>query len=151
MRFEVQILEVVNTSRGPLYRVSLPQEISLQQRRQFSRLNLSRDKPLCVKLSTPGQAAWYSTAINLSAGGMRLVVGGNLLDALHPGKRIQNCEFKFTDRIAVSCEASVRGFRFLRQPFRQTEISIEFTDLSSVTAKEMTTLIEHCLKGVEAA
>lgn len=123
-------LESILISRNsPVYRLQLPEDVSYQQRRQHPRVNLSKQQPLSVRLQSPLRTPWYATANNLSVGGMRLVVGGNVADQLYRDALLPECSFKLHDHLHIRCEATVKAFRFVRRPYRHTEISIAFKDL----------------------
>lgn len=123
-------LESILISRNsPVYRLELPEEVSYQQRRLHPRVNLSKQQPLSVRLQSPQRTMWYATANNLSVGGMRLVVGGNVADQLYRDLVLPDCSFKLHDNLQIRCEAVVKAFRFVPRPYRHTEISIAFKDL----------------------
>ncbi|GAA5316159.1 MAG: hypothetical protein AseanaTS_13640 [Candidatus Pelagadaptatus aseana] len=135
-------LEAISVeNHSPIYHLRLPQSVSYQQRRQNSRMTLSKQQPLTVRLVSPWRTPWYATANNISAGGMRVIVGGNVLDQLRPGALLPLCEFSFHEDFQVRCQARAKSFRFVRRPYRHTEISLEFTDMAQQHATQIRQLI----------
>lgn len=123
------LASILINRNSPVYRLQLPEQVSYQQRRQHPRVNLSKQQPLSVRLQSPLRTPWYAMANNLSVGGMRLVVGGNIADQLYRDAVLPECSFKLHDNLHIHCEATVKAFRFVRRPYRHTEISIAFKDL----------------------
>ncbi len=135
----------------PVYRLLLPESIGYQQRRQYPRINLSRQQPLSVRLQSPLRTPWYATANNISAGGMRVVVGGNVTDQLMRDTLLPNCEFELQDRLTIRCQATVKAFRFQRRPYRHTEISLAFEDLGAQQSQQLHQLINTLMAPEIAA
>ncbi len=149
--FSCQLSSIVMSLSSPIYTLSLPDDVQYQQRRRSTRLTLSKQQPLSVRLQSPRRTPWYATANNISAGGMRLVIGGNVLDQLQHNSYLPECEFRFNDEFQVRCQARVKGFRFLRRPYRHTELSIEFKDIGPQQRTQLEHLIEAFGTSVEAA
>ncbi len=150
LSFAVALVRVASGTT-PLYYFTLPDTIETLQRRKNLRIGLSKQHPLAVKLLSPMGERWHSTAQNLSAGGMRLVVGGNLVDQLQRDTLLRSCEFSFNDDFQVRCEAQVKSFRFNRKPFRQTEVSIEFVSLPNSQYAQLQQLVNSYLQTTQAA
>lgn len=136
---------------SPVYCLRLPEEVSYQHRRKHPRISLSRQQPLSVRLQSPWRTPWYATANNISTGGMRLVVGGNVVDQLARDVVLPECEFKFHDNFQIRCQATVKAFRFMRRPYRRTEISIEFKDLGPQQSFQLHQLITALQAPAKAA
>ncbi len=113
-----------------IYTLVLPETVGYRQRRVYPRINLSQQQPLTVRVQSPWRTPWYATARNLSAGGMRITVGGNVMEQLSHGALLPLCEFEFSPEFKIRCQAKARSFRFIRRPYRHTEISIEFADMA---------------------
>ncbi|NIB43281.1 hypothetical protein HBA55_26980 [Pseudomaricurvus alkylphenolicus] len=145
-------LESLTLSLGtPVYTLTLPEQVGYRQRRTSTRISLSRQHPLTVRLQSPRRTPWYATANNLSIGGMRLVVGGNILDQLSRNVLLPRCEFSFHSDFKVQCQARVKAFRFLRRPYRHTEISVEFKDLAPQHQLQLKQLVESLESSPQAA
>lgn len=151
LSFSCTLNSIVMSLSSPVYTLQLPSEVAYEQRRRFTRLTLSKQQPLSVRLQSPRRTPWYATANNISAGGMRLVVGGNVLDHLQRNSYLPECEFRFHNDFQVRCQARVKAFRFLRRPYRHTEISIEFRDIGPQQQMQLQQLIDNFSAAVEAA
>ena len=145
MSFDTTLIEIRDGSGNPVYYFSLPQQLKLEQRRRHARLTLGRQQPVGVKLISPFKMRWHATAINISQGGMRLVIGGNVLDQLQKSAVLPACEFSLSDTCRVNCSARVLSYRFQRRPYRQTEVSIEFLDLSNQGRNQLGDLVDSCV------
>lgn len=131
-------LEAVDYGDGvQIYTFHLPETLLHKQRRRHPRVSISPRQPLTVRLQSPWRTPWFATAKNISASGMRLTLGGNALDQLRPGAIIPRCEFEFNPEFRFRCQAQVRAFKFLRRPYRHTDISIQFLDMPAVQAKAL--------------
>lgn len=129
LTFTSRLLHIINDAGSLCYALALPEQVGYRQRRLYPRINLSQQQPLNVRLQSPWRTPWYAIAQNISAGGMRLTVGGNVLQQLNRGCILPTVEFKFNNEFQIRCQARVRAFRFCRRPYRQTQISIEFMDM----------------------
>lgn len=121
---------------------TLPKQLQFQPRRKQPRLIIDKSQPLTVNLQSPIFEPWFATAQNISAGGMRLTVGGNITDQLVPGSVLRQCEFKFSRDFQIRCQARVIGFRFSRTPYRHTQVSLEFINLPARQQLQLTQLID---------
>lgn len=143
LQFEIQLLQQTqNPDDGHnCLAFSLPKELHYQPRRRQPRLMIDKSQPLTVRLQSPIYDPWFATAQNISAGGMRLTVGGNITDQLEPGSILRECDFKFSRDFQVKCQARVIGFRFARTPYRHTQISLEFIGLPARQHLQLSQLI----------
>lgn len=132
---------------GQIFTFELPETLVHRQRRRYSRVNMSQQQPLTARLQSPWRTPWFATIKNLSANGMRVTVGGNALDQLRPGAIIPQCEFEFNADFKFRCQARVRAFKFVRRPYRHTEISVQFLDLPPTQVRTLDeflrTLVQH--------
>ena len=109
--------------------ILLPEHVSYIPRRQYLRADMSDKSNLGLKLRVVGHEAIYATVLDVSTGGLRASVPGNLLGQLRHGALLPLCELTLSDELTIRCSARVRSFRLLRLPHRHTQISIEFVDL----------------------
>jgi c-di-GMP-binding flagellar brake protein YcgR len=130
LSFSSRVIHISYSHGAPCYAVELPEEVGYRQRRLFPRMALGNQTPLTVRLKSPWKTPWFATAHNLSAGGMRLSVGGNILEQLNRGSIMPACEFSLGNDLTVSCQARIKGFKFIGRPYRHTQISVEFIDLN---------------------
>jgi c-di-GMP-binding flagellar brake protein YcgR len=109
--------------------ILLPEHTFYTPRRQYRRADVSDRSSLSLKLRAVGHEPMYASVLDISGGGLRASVPGNLLGQLRHGGLLPLCELVLSDELTLRCSARVRSFRLLRLPHRHTEISIEFVDL----------------------
>lgn len=129
---------------------SLPKTLNYQPRRQQPRLLIDKSQPLTVQLQSPTCGPWFATAQNISAGGMRVTIGGNITDQLEPGSFLRQCDFTFSRDFHIRCQARVIGFRFSRKPYRHTQVSLEFVGLPGRQQLQLSQMI-NTLTGQSVA
>ena len=109
--------------------IMLPEENTYGPRRSYPRFNLVSDSPTMVKIRTLGEEPCFGTLQDISAGGVRIHVAGNLLAHLRHGTQLPLCEINLSDQLQIRCRARVCSSRIARSPYRCTQISLEFIDL----------------------
>lgn len=109
--------------------VILPEFADYQPRRATPRCDLSQHTTISAKIRLLGQEACYGTVKDISYEGLCVQVPGNLLGQLHRGGVIPLCEVHLNKELHIHCRAQVRSFRLCREPYRATQISLEFVDL----------------------
>ena len=109
--------------------IELPQQLAYTPRRAAARFQVASDTPTMVKIRTLGQEPCFGTLQDISSGGLRLNVPGNLLPQLRHGVQLPLCEFQLHEDLHIQCRARVCAFRIQRAPYRCTQISVEFVDL----------------------
>jgi c-di-GMP-binding flagellar brake protein YcgR len=83
--------------------------------------------------------------LDISSGGLRASIPGNLLGQLRHGALLPLCELTLSDELTIRCSARVRGFRLLRAPHRHTQISIEFIDLPAERQQQLQQFINNVI------
>lgn len=152
LSFSSPVIDIEHSEGGPLHILKLPKDVGYRQRRRWPRLSFSRQRPLRVQVKSPLRTPWFASAQNLSAGGMRLNIAGNLLDQLHYNQLLPLVEFQFNRDFRVTCQARVKGFRFSRRPHRHTQISIEFVDMAPHQRQQLQAFISAMIdSNVKAA
>lgn len=109
--------------------IELPAFAYYQPRRRYPRYTIGHQSPLSVKIRPIGQEPSFGTLQDISVGGMRIMVAGNLLPYLRHGATMPLCEVNLSDDLQVRCKARICAFRMGRSPYRHTQISLEFLDL----------------------
>ncbi len=122
--------------------VLLPDEASYQPRRHFPRL-LGENLSLSGKIRTLGEEPVYGHIQDLSAGGLSILVAGNLLAQIHHGLVLPLCEVNLGQGLHIRCRARVCAFRLCRSPYRGTRISLEFVDLPPMKQQQLSRFINH--------
>jgi c-di-GMP-binding flagellar brake protein YcgR len=123
--------------------VMLPDQTSYQPRRAQLRYVLGEHMSITGKIRTLGEEPVYGTVEDLSAGGLRILVAGNLLSQIHHGAILPLCEVHLSRELQIRCRARVRAFRICRTPYRSTQISLEFVDLSAARQLQLQQFIEY--------
>lgn len=124
--------------------VSLPETSHYQPRRKHRRANLS-EAAVGVKVRAIGQDIVYGSIQDISAGGLRLNVQGNLLAQLRHGALLPLCELNLSDELPIRCSARIRAFKLLRATHRYTQISVEFVDLTHERRQQLQQFINNIL------
>ncbi|MET0356925.1 MAG: PilZ domain-containing protein [Cellvibrio sp.] len=125
--------------------ILLPEQVSYIPRRQHRRADMSDKSSLNLKLRAVGHDAVYASLLDISSGGLRASVPGNLLGQLRHGALLPLCELILSDELTIRCSARVRGFRLLRLPHRHTQISIEFVDLPFERQQQLQQFINNII------
>jgi len=112
------------------YSLTLPVINSYQPRRHHPRLALHTDKILKTEINPLYGAPWYATVKDISEGGMRIAISGDLRPHLHKDKLLPKCQIRLDNNIAIQCRGIVRAFTYYPKPSRQTEISIAYQNMS---------------------
>lgn len=123
--------------------ILLPDQISYQPRRKHSRCDLTHASSIVVKVRPVGHDASYGTLQDLSVGGLRVRVAGNLLGQLSHGALMPVCELTLSDELHICCSARIRAFRLDKASHRCTHISLEFIDMSAEKQKQLQQFINN--------
>ncbi len=119
------------------FAVTLPEFVYYMPRRSSPRYIIGHQSPLSVKIRTLGQEPSYGTLQDISTGGLRLIVAGNMLPHLRHGALLPMCEVDISDELQIRCRARICAFRIGRSPYRHTQISVEFIDLEEETSAKL--------------
>lgn len=117
--------------------LTLPEAAHYRPRRQWPRLTLAPRSPVPAILSLPGAGAQHGRVLDVSARGARVTVPGIWSQQLHPGELIPLCQFTLAPGLTVRCRARICAHQAHRRPWRQTHISLAFTDLSSAVSEDL--------------
>lgn len=115
------------------FAIALPEFVYYMPRRSSPRFIIGHQSPLSVKIRTLGQEPSYGTLQDISTGGLRLIVAGNMLPYLRHGALLPMCEVDISDELQIRCRARICAFRIGRSPYRHTQISVEFIDMEEQT------------------
>ena len=123
--------------------MELPQKVSYQPRRQEQRLNLMGPTVVNAIIDPIYGAPWYGNILNISSGGMRILVMGDLRNNLHKNKPLRRCEVKLNDREIIHCKGRVKSFSYFARPYRRTEVSIAFEAVDAEYQQVLNEFIEQ--------
>ena len=121
----------------------LPEDVEYQPRRQEARLFLSGKVPLSATIDPLYGPPWYASIVNMSVGGMRVVVTGDLRNQLHKHKLLKRCELNLDDNNAISCRGRIKSFSYHGRPYRRTEVSIAFESMNEESISILTHFLEQ--------
>ena len=127
------IVALGSTYNASGFAIALPAFAYYTPRRSSPRFRVGHQSPLSVKIRTLGQEPCYGTLQDISAGGLRVMVAGNLLAHLRHGALLPLCELDINADLKIRCRARICAFRLGRSPYRHTQISVEFIDLEEST------------------
>lgn len=125
--------------------IMLPEQLCYAPRRQFRRADTSNRPSLGLKIRPVGQDISYGSVLDISSGGLRASIPGNLLGQLRHGALVPLCEMTLSDELTIRCSARVRSFRLLRNPHRHTQISLEFVDLPQERMQQLEQFINNLI------
>lgn len=120
------------------FAIELPEFAAYAPRRSAPRYAIGHQSPLSVKIRTLGQEPNFGTLQDISSGGLRLMVAGNLLPYLRHGALLPLCEVNLTEELQIRCKARICAFRMGRSPYRHTQVSVEFLDLEEEKREALT-------------
>lgn len=123
--------------------LNLPEKVEYQPRREYGRIFLSGAQSVNALVDPIYGAPWHSSVDNISMGGARLLVMGDLRNQLHKNKPLKTIEMKISPQTSIICRAKVKAFSYQSRPFRRTEISIEFEALSNENQRKLENFIEQ--------
>ncbi len=123
--------------------IKLPDYVEYQPRRQQQRIIIDRKSPLNAVIDPIYGAPWHASIDNISLGGARILVMGDLRSQLHKNKPLRKCEIKLENNRSINSQARVKAFSYHARPFRRTEISIEFDALQNEDLFKLEALIEQ--------
>jgi c-di-GMP-binding flagellar brake protein YcgR len=122
--------------------IKLPSTVDYQPRREYSRIVLSGSEVMSTTVIPLYGAPWYASITNISEGGMRILVTGDIRNQLHKNKPLKRCEINLPNNTMTTCAGRVKSYSYHGRPYRHTEISIAF---ESMTEKELDNL-QHFLQ-----
>lgn len=126
------------------FHLKLPEIVHYQPRRQTPRLFLSGKTPLSATIDPIYGAPWYASVSNISTGGMRILVMGDLRNQLHKHKPLKKCDINLNNNSPlISCRGRVKSFSYQGRPYRHTEISISFESISDEYLDALDEFIEQ--------
>ncbi len=123
--------------------LTLPEDVNYQPRRHELRVELTGSAPLTATIDPLYGAPWYASISNISTGGMRILVTGDLRNNLHKNKFLKKCNITLANGSEVPCKGRVKAFSYHGRPFRRTEISIAFESMSEDDHAELRQAVEQ--------
>lgn len=128
--------------------IDLPYQADYQPRRIEPRIEFSEHTVHSANINPLFGAPWYAMLKNISHGGMRIAVAGDLRDQLHKNLPIQRCDIDLGFKKPLTCGGRVKSFSFYTRPYRHTMVSIMFDGMSQ---NDLAYLDDFLLDIMEAA
>lgn len=141
------IVAMGSTYEASGFAIALPEFVYYTPRRAAPRFAIGHTSPLSVKIRTLGQESSFGTLQDISTGGLRLLVAGNMLPYLSHGALLPLCEVDINDELQIRCRARICAFRMGRSPYRHTQISVEFIDLEEETRAALARFLRETQPG----
>ena len=123
--------------------LDLPEDVSYRPRRQQQRIKLTANRVIKATVHPPYGAPWYSSVSNISSGGMRILVTGDLRNNLHKNKSLKDCHIVLDKQLQLHTPGRVKGFTYAGRPYRRTEISIAFEQMDEANQEIIAQFICH--------
>ncbi|MBU2887269.1 flagellar brake protein [Gilvimarinus agarilyticus] len=129
--------------------VLLPSKVEYRPRRSWLRYEPGYDS-LKATIRTIGNAPTEANIVNISGGGMRLRLKGNQLHSYRRDAHLPLCQVRLSHQIQVNCQAKVKSVRLVREPFRHTQVSLEFTDMTPSARIQLNNQLSNLLNITDA-
>jgi c-di-GMP-binding flagellar brake protein YcgR len=126
--FTSTVIAIVDKPQGRMIALQLPSEIHRAPRRTHRRFTLPGPR-FTAKVRAPGLHAESCQVINISAGGMRISLNGNLLKHYRPGVSLPFCRFVLGPDIFITCRATIKAAMLDKTAGRKTQVSLAFADI----------------------
>lgn len=89
-------------------------------------------------------APWYSTIKNISMGGMRVAIAGDVRANLRKHLFLKRCDINFNGDI-TRFSGRVKSYTYISRPFRHTLVSVAFEGLSVEQMENLDDLIDEAI------
>ncbi|ODS23453.1 hypothetical protein AB835_08825 [Candidatus Endobugula sertula] len=140
---EMQVTVIDWSPTDHCYYIELPNSIHYEPRRHHNRLTLARNNVLNTHISPLYGAPWYATIQDISLGGMRVSISGDLRPHLHKDTILPKCQIILSKQITISCQGRVKAFSYINKPYRHTEISIKYERMNQQHQEDLQTFIHY--------
>ncbi|MDO3385095.1 flagellar brake protein [Gilvimarinus sp. SDUM040013] len=135
LTLKVPVISDQTSTRGAIA-VLLPNEAIYRPRRHYARFETDGET-LNAKVRTIGAEPTQVRVLNVSGGGLRIALKGNQLRHYHRDAHLPLCQFSLSGHLKINCQARVKSARLVREPFRHTQVSLEFTDIALGACKQL--------------
>lgn len=124
------------------YTIDLPSDTTYTSRRAAPRVELNTVKPMYAIVKPVFGAPWQATIKNISQGGARVSIAGDVREWLSSHSALPECAINVSPGMVIKTKGMIRGYRFSGRPYRHTEVSIEFLDLSAKPRSQLERLVD---------
>jgi len=142
-RFSGQVLAPDGDRTAGALALSLPRQVYQGPRRYWPRLAVFGWYPISAQLAVPGLSLLNGEVLDLSARGLRLSLSGDRRPFLKHRDILPLCEFKVRPGLRLRCRVQVCGHSLSTRPWRQTQVSLRFVDLSPDKRRLLADFVEE--------
>ncbi|WP_049721841.1 flagellar brake protein [Gilvimarinus polysaccharolyticus] len=135
--FTSTVIAIVHKTQGRMIALYIPAEIHRAPRRIQPRFILP-GPTLNAKIRAAGLHPESCQVINISAGGMRVALNGNLLKHYRPGSVLPYCHFALSPDIIITCSGIIKAATLDKSIGRKTKVSLSFADITFGQRQQIT-------------
>jgi len=125
------------------FRLLLPVVSDYRPRRHYTRFQLNTDKYLKSEISPLYGAPWYATVKDISEGGMRIALPSDLRPHLQKDTVLPKCQVMLDNNTSIQCRGIVRAYTYYSKPYRHTEISIAYHNMSQANQNDLRRFLNY--------
>lgn len=129
--------------------VLMPDEASYRPRRVWQRFEPG-SRSLVARIRAIGNSPTEARIVNISAGGLRVALTGNHLHLYRRDTYLPLCQVKISQYLQINQPAKVKSVRLVREPYRHTQVSLEFTDTSNSARAQLEQQLAMLLTNIDA-
>jgi len=129
-RFSGQVVSPDAAGTAGALALALPRQVYQGPRRRWPRLAVFGWHPISAQLAVPGLSPLNGEVLDLSVQGLRLSLSGDRRPFLKHRDILPLCEFKVHPGLRLRCRVQVCGHSLNSKPWRQTQVSLRFVDLT---------------------
>ena len=142
-RFSGQVVGPDAAGTAGALALSLPRQVYQGPRRRWPRLAVFGWHPISAQLAVPGLSLLNGEVLDLSAQGLRLSLSGDRRAFLKHRDILPLCEFKVHAGLRLRCRVQVCGHGLNAKPWRQTQVSLRFVDLTPDKRRLLADFVEE--------
>jgi len=134
--FSSVVIAIIDKPHGRMIALQIPSQIHRSPRRKQRRFILP-GPALNVRVRASGLHATSAELINISAGGMRLAINGNLLKSYRPNSSLPFCRFALSPNLLITCSGVIKAASLDKKVGRKTQVSIAFADITQTQRQQI--------------
>ncbi len=136
LKFQSRVLDAYRYDDAPMYVISMPDFLDHDQRRNSFRLPLESNLAVDVAFTGPDKVEYCGRMVDISAGGLSLMLDNPPACELNYGQLLKNVNFEFA-QINIQSDLAVRHLPREQEPDTSLRIGAEFNHLPSNLAKDL--------------
>jgi c-di-GMP-binding flagellar brake protein YcgR len=141
LHFESEVIALEMADGVPAYRVALPSSLSVNQRRQYFRVDVPEDVDITVRVDLSPQLSPLCKVNNLSSSGINLRINRDVTQYLRASRVIEGIRIHLPDRDVINCDLEVRSYEYRKSPTRQTIVGGRLLSVSTASQKKLDKLL----------